>query len=236
MNSKNFGTGKFGFGPGIGHDGRGAVNGYRIGGGVPLRGAKLYGADLRGADLCGENLEEADLRGADLRGADLSGANLTNARLEGAEFRGADLEDASLAHARLAGADLSGAYLEGANLVGADLTDARVSPHHVGAILDARKNSRLRVGDDQEDPLTESDYTPTPYGWRPDPNAAGQNMFDDTLGLDLAFADRILEAGSRNNFYGPNGELPPLPVNRNTPGRTPNPGQGTRRGPGGYKY
>ena len=185
MNSKNFVKGKFGFGPGIGYDGRGFVKGYRIGGGVPLRGAKLAGADLRGADL--------------------SGADLRNARLERAEFRGADL-GANLSHARLAGADLSGAYLEGANLIGADFTDARVSPHHVAAILDARKNSRLRVGDDQEEPLTESDYTPTPYGWRPDPSAAAQNTFDDTLS------------------------------DPTSGGRVFNPGQGTRRGPGGYKY
>lgn len=224
MNKKNFGIGQYGFGPGIGNHGRGNVRGYTIGGGLPHRGANLNGADLRGADFFGEDLEAADLRGADLRGANLEGAHLASARLEGAKFRGADLDGANLSHARLAGADLRGANFGDAYLVGADFTDARVSePHHVAAIQAAARDMILsiRVGDDEEDPLAGPRYEPALYDWHPDPSAAAQNTFDDTLGggaVLRAEKEKMLAAFAKAR------------------GRTGNPGQGTRRGPRGYKY
>jgi len=221
--SNHFVLGKFGFGPGIGHDGRGFVAGRRIGGGVPLRGAKLPGADLRGADLCGEDLEEADLRNADLRGADLSGAHLRNARLAGAQLMGANLEGANLHGASLVNAFLAGAYLEDADLYSANLAHAHVSPHHVPLIkaslaqtlasITVRGGGRFDLGDARHF------STYMPHGEFPGEESA-----------------EPYKPGSRNNFYGPDGELPPLPVNRNKPGRAPNPGLGTRRGPHGYKY
>ena len=168
-------------------NGTGTINGYRIAPGARLTGANLESADLRGAELAGAFLTRADfysayLESADFRGADLERANFYNARLGDA-----DLSDANLTGADLSGADLTGADLTGANLTGANFCYAKVDPHHV--------------------PLIEAAYA------------------EALRSIQVSGA----ATGSRNNFYGPNGELPPLPGGRH---RRNNPEFGPRRAPG----
>ena len=106
-------------------NGKGTVNGYKIGPKADLRGANLGGADLRKADL-----RDADLREAYLLGANLLGANLTDANLYGADLYGATLTGATLT-----GADLGLAHLDGALFF-----DAVVDPHHFRLIEAAKQD------------------------------------------------------------------------------------------------
>jgi hypothetical protein len=200
-------------------NGTGVVNGYQIGSGEDLTDADLSGAYLEGADLSRANLQNANLEGANLKGAHLMDADLYDADLAGADLRGADLTGANLGGAILTGADLTGAFLTGANFA-----YAKVDPAHVplieAACRDMIASLRVRGGGGQFD-LGDARHFSTymPHGEVPGEESA-----------------EPYKPGSRNNFYGPDGELPPLPVNRNKPGRAPNPDYGTRRGPHGYKY
>jgi uncharacterized repeat protein (TIGR01451 family) len=94
-------------------------NGYLVGAGANLRGAKLSGADLAGA-----NLSDADFNVASLSGADLVGTNLSDANLGDTNFTGANLTDAEIIGADLDGADLLNADLSGADFAGSNLSNA----------------------------------------------------------------------------------------------------------------
>ena len=100
-------------------NGKGTVNGYKIGPKAFLTGAHLYATDLSGAKLQRADLACADLQGADLSGADLSGANLSCANLLQADLTGADLTDA--------------------DLLGAHFSSATVDPDHVPLIEAAKR-------------------------------------------------------------------------------------------------
>ena len=135
-------------------------------------------------------------------------ADLERADLSGADLPGANLYGANLKHTNFYAADLSGADLRGANLYDANLMGANL----MGAKLAGANLLNARV-DPHHVPLIEAAFR------------------DMTESLKVS-----APTGKGISFYGPNGELPPLPVNRNKPGRVFNPGQGTRRGPHGYKY
>jgi uncharacterized protein YjbI with pentapeptide repeats len=128
-------------------------NGYLVGPGADLTGAKLAG-DLRAdppvppADLSGATLTAVVSGGVDCTGcklpagwrwtglptgylvgpgANLAGADLSRLDLSGLNLAGADLSAASLKGTRLAGANLTGVEFDGADLSGANLTGANLT-------------------------------------------------------------------------------------------------------------
>jgi uncharacterized protein YjbI with pentapeptide repeats len=109
-------------------NGKGTINGHKIG-----PSAKLADADLSDADLSGAKLSRADLTCANLQFADLSDADLSGAILTGAD---------------LLGANLLGADLTGADLLGANFCYASVDRKHVRLIKAAYNKALklLRVG------------------------------------------------------------------------------------------
>ena len=124
------------------------INGFLVGAGVNLTGAKLGNADLTNANLAGATLTNAILTGATLTGvrsgaitgipASLptgyqiingyligAGVNLTGANLTRFNLTDANLTDANLTNADLTDANLTNANLTGAKLFGATLTGVR---------------------------------------------------------------------------------------------------------------
>jgi len=169
-----------------------------------------------GANLTGADLESADLKGARLGGAVLVRAVLYSANLSDADLTGAHLDNANLYNARLGGANLTGADLTGADLTGADLTGAYLS----GAHLRGANFSHAKV-DPHHLPLIEAAYAKTLRSIRVNPR---HGQFD--LGDARHFST-----------YMPHGEVPgEESAEPYKPGRSENPGLGTRRGPHGYKY
>ena len=240
----------------IGSDGRK----YEIGPGADLTEADLTGAYLTGANLSGANLRDARLIDACLTGAtDLTGADLTGADLIGAHLVGAHLSGANLFMANLAGADLTGAHLFMANLKGANFTNAFVDPEHVPLIEAAHREVvlSLKVGGrtpnpefgprrapgytedyaDLEERLFDAQLWQREHGQSPEGRAVANANSQRELGLVAdQFSGKIpwyVMVSRRREIDGENARRGIFDPARR---RSPNPHQGTRRGPGGYKY
>ena len=226
------------------------VNGYRIGFGVDLMGAILHDANLGHA-----NLHSAKLQGAILTGADLYDANLRSANLEGADLQGADLRGADLRLANLFGAKLQGAVLRGANFY-----MASVEPAHVPLIEAACRDmiASLKVNGgrtpnpefgprrapgytedyaDLEERLFDAQLWQREHGQSPEGRAVANANSQRELGLVAdQFSGKIpwyVMVSRRREIDGENARRGIFDPARR---RSPNPGLGTRRGPGGYKY
>ena len=217
-----------------------------------LRGADLTDADLTGADLSGARLNETnfsganlasalfidaniwftDLRDADLRGANFSFSNITEAKLAGAIFENTLFISATINTAGLAeilaksGADLSAAIVPAYEIE--QLT--ALLPHQAlplrtttiwDAVLSANRAAHIRH---EEQSLARLPYTS--YNSREDYERAHEAL--DSLKRLPAIA----KSEERQKIIA-------AWIEAKTPasaGRTQNPGYGTRRGPGGYKY
>ena len=98
-------------------NGKGTVNGYKIGPNADLADADLSGANLNYADLT-----DADLSDAILCGASLYGANLTGAVLYQVDLTGAGLSEAILYNTNFEGANLLFANFSGVTADAKNLT------------------------------------------------------------------------------------------------------------------
>ena len=221
----------------IGEDGTGTVKGYKIGPRAQLKKAKLAGA----------NLYDADLTGADLSFANLRGANLQFAILMEANLYGADLANANFCHANLADANM-----ENTNLAGAYFYGARVSDRGVALIEETHK--------EMMESLT-TDVPPDYHGEADDgsertPNPGHRLVIEvryvggggHSMGIPRYCV--VDAAAPANRMMGPGGHYSEsyaiatfdnrataeLYIDMVNGERTENPGQGTRRGPHGYKY
>lgn len=156
-----------------------------------------------------------DLRGANLTGAYLHRANLSRVDFYRADLYNADLTEANLSGSYFVGADLRGADLRGADLsrchlYGADFRGAKVDAHHVPLIEAAAREivSSLEV----------NGRTPNPHRGRT-PNHHRTGILSEDYPMDPYNKDLDKAFDPYDRYW-----------------RTGNPGQGSRRGPGGYKY
>ena len=231
----------------IGEDGTGTVKGYKIGPRAQLKKAKLAGANLYDADLTGADLSFANLRGANLQFAILMEANLYGADLAGANFCHANLADANM---------------ENTNLAGAYFYCARVSDRGVALIEETHKEMMESLTTDVPPDYDSEDFQGIDTHGEADDGSERTPNPGRRLVVEVRYVGGgghsmgiprycvVDAAAPANRMMGPGGHYSESYAiatfdNRATAEeyidmvngeRTENPGQGTRRGPHGYKY
>jgi hypothetical protein len=192
--------------------GTGIVNGYNIG----------PGADLRGAKLSFANLSYANLRGANLEGADLSGAFMQDGSLFQANLKRANLSCAMLMDSDLCEVDLSKAYLQDTSFASSILYGAKVD----GAILQSCNFGQAGL---QGIDFSRAKMIEGSSFWHAtiDPSQAdliraelARAYNTITFKSELTYGPRVLKRRTPNPGYGYNYEADPYD------GRVPNPGYG----------
>ena len=180
---------------------------YRIGPGADLRRAILRGADLTRANLRGADLTEASLSTARLIAADLVDAIISTKLALGANFAAADLRGADLTNSNFRNANFNSANLLGADLTGANLLCASFA----NATVDPHHVPLIEAAKRAEiESLRVNGRTP---------NHHRTGILSEDYPMDPYNKDLDKAFDPYDRYW-----------------RTGNPGQGTRRGPHGYKY